>query len=75
MAGRFGRVGDHQDGLPVPIDLGEEAEQAVGRPGIEGAGRLALGAVKGDALLLHLNKGAHDGVMLHRGCDDMVPGL
>ena len=61
--------GHHDDGAGVGAD------QGLYPLGVEGAGRLALGAVKGDALLFHLDKGAHDGVMLHRGCDDMVPGL
>ena len=33
-------VGDHQDGLPVPVHLGEDLQQLRGRPGIQRAGGL-----------------------------------
>ena len=40
MAGRLDGVGHHQDGLPVGVDLMEQAQQLVRRAGIQRAGRL-----------------------------------
>ena len=40
MAGGLDRVRDHEDGLPLAVDLAEEVEQRVRGAGIERAGRL-----------------------------------
>ena len=45
MACRLDAVSDHQDGLPLPVDLLKDTKQPVRRPGIQRPGSKSFGSV------------------------------